>query len=73
MYDLFAPSIIDYLSLDMSYTLTTDVANSYFHVDEGEECHVSGWDSRPHWRFRPLCFGDCQNSCMAGDALEHAG
>ena len=30
-------------------------------------------NSRPHWRIRSLCFGDCENSCMARDALENAG
>ena len=31
------------------------------------------WNSRPHWGIRPLCLGDCENSCTVGDALEHAG
>ena len=48
MYDAFAPCstpstgrIIDYLSLKKSYhTFTAHVTNTYFHVDEDEECHV---------------------------------
>ena len=31
---------------------------------------LNGENSRPHWGVRPLCQGDCENSCMAGGALE---
>ena len=76
MYDVFAPSstpsagrVVDHLSFQKScHTLTTDVINAYFHVDEDEECYVDpsaewpeqqaslgNWTSVP-WRLRrQLC------------------
>ena len=85
MYDVFAPSatlstesIVDCVSLNRSYhAFIADVTNAYFLVDEHDECYVDHWlrewSSKLHWGIRPLCFGDCENSCMVGDALERAG
>ena len=63
--------LVDYLSLKKSYhTFTADVTNAYFHVDEDEECYV---DPPAEWleQQAALYFGDCENNCMAGDALGH--
>ena len=74
MFFVSAPSsipsmgrVFDDLSFKKSYrTFTTDVT-----------IRISTWTrtkhSRLYWRIRSLSFGDCENSCMARDALEHAG
>ena len=84
-YNVFAPSstpitgrVIDFLSLKKSCrTFTTDVTNRISTWARTNNvtwiCRLSSWSSRPHWRTRFLCLGDGANSCMARDALEHAG
>ena len=84
-YNVFAPSstpitgrVIDFLSLKRSCrTFTTDVTNRISTWTKTNNvtwiCRLSSWSSRPHWRTRFLCLGDGENSCMARDALEHAG
>ena len=77
MYDVFAPSstpsagrVVDHLSFQKScHTLTTDVTNAYFHVDEDEECYVDPSAEWPEqqaalenstsvpWRLRRLLCG----------------
>ena len=85
MCGVFAPSstpsrkhIIDCLSVRKSYhTLIADVTDAYFHVDEDEECHV---DPLAEWLEQQAALGNStsvlwrlRNSCLVGDALEHAG
>ena len=84
MYDAFAPSstpstgrIIDYLRLKKSYHMfTANVTNAYFHVDEDEECYVvppaECLEQQAALGIRLLCYGDCENICTDGDALENA-
>ena len=83
--NVFAPSstpitgrVIDFLSLRRSCrTFTTDVTDRISTWTRTNNvtwiCRLSSWSSRPHWRTRFLCLGDVENSCMARDALEHAG
>ena len=85
VYDAFAPSstlsrgrIIDYLGLQKSYhTFTADVTSAYFLVDEDEESYADPlyeWlEQQAALGIRLLCYGDCENSCAHGDALEHTG
>ena len=63
MYDVFAPSstpsagrVVDHLSFQKScHTLTTDVTNAYFHVDEDEECYV---DPSAEWPEQQAALGN---------------
>ena len=82
---MFTPSstpitgrVIDFLSLKRSCrTFTANVTSRISTWTRTNNvtwiCRLSSWSSRPHWRTRFLCLGDGENSCMARDALEHAG
>ena len=80
LYDVCARSstlctkrIIDFSSLKTSYrTITADVTNAYFHVDEDEECYV---DPLADWLEQQAAVGDptsvpwrLRKNCMAGGA-----